>query len=97
MSHDFALPLIMIFSVGSLFVAGYLISWVLKKDTGTPAMREISNAIKEGAEAFLKRQNTTIVLLAAVWTSPALRRTLGAISLPAVHGVQLYRAIGATD
>jgi K(+)-stimulated pyrophosphate-energized sodium pump len=66
MSHDFALPLIMIFSVGSLFVAGYLISWVLKKDTGTPAMREISNAIKEGAEAFLKRQNTTIVLLAAL-------------------------------
>jgi hypothetical protein len=38
----------------------------------------------------------TIVLLAAVGTSPALRRTLGAISLPAVHGVQLYRAIGAT-
>ena len=66
MSHDFALPLILIFSVGSLFVAGYLISWVLKKDTGTPAMREISNAIKEGAEAFLKRQNTTIVLLAVL-------------------------------
>ena len=38
----------------------------------------------------------TIVLLAAVGTSPALRRTLGAISLPAVHGVQLYRVIGAT-
>jgi H(+)-translocating pyrophosphatase len=66
MSHDFALPLIMIFSVGSLFVAGYLISWVLKKDAGTPEMREISNAIKVGAEAFLKRQNTTIVFLAAI-------------------------------
>ena len=38
----------------------------------------------------------TVVLLAAVGTSPALRRTLGAVSLPAVHGVQLYRAIGAT-
>jgi hypothetical protein len=38
----------------------------------------------------------TVVLLVAVWTSPALRRTLGAISLPAVHGVQLYRVIGAT-
>jgi hypothetical protein len=38
----------------------------------------------------------TIVLLMAAWTSPALRRTLGAISLPAVHGVQVYRAIGAT-
>ena len=66
MSHDLALPLIFVFSVGSLFVAGYLISWVLKKDTGTPAMREISNAIKEGAEAFLRRQNTTILFLAAM-------------------------------
>jgi H(+)-translocating pyrophosphatase len=66
MSYDLALPLIMVFSIGSLFVAGYLISWVLKRDTGTPAMREISNAIKEGAEAFLRRQNMTIVLLAAV-------------------------------
>jgi hypothetical protein len=37
----------------------------------------------------------TIVLLAAVALSPALRRTLGAVSLPAVHGVQVYRAIGA--
>jgi K(+)-stimulated pyrophosphate-energized sodium pump len=66
MSHDLALPLIMIFSVGSLFVAGYLITWVLKRDTGTANMQEISNAIKEGAEAFLRRQNLTIVLLAAV-------------------------------
>ncbi len=66
MSHDLALPLIFVFSVGSLFVAGYLISWVLKRDTGTPAMREISNAIKEGAEAFLRRQNTTILFLAAI-------------------------------
>jgi H(+)-translocating pyrophosphatase len=66
MSHDLALPLIFVFSVGSLFVAGYLIFWVLKRDTGTPAMREISNAIKEGAEAFLRRQNRTILLLAAV-------------------------------
>jgi H(+)-translocating pyrophosphatase len=66
MSHDLALPLIFVFSIGSLFVAGYLISWVLKRDTGTPAMREISNAIKEGAEAFLRRQNRTILLLAGV-------------------------------
>ena len=37
---------------------------VLKRDTGTPAMREISDAIKVGAEAFLKRQNRTIATLA---------------------------------
>jgi len=70
MSFELALPLILVFSVGSLFVAGFLASWVLKKDTGTAAMQAISNAIKEGAEAFLRRQNRTIgmlaILLAAV-------------------------------
>ena len=66
MSYDLALPLIFIFSIGSLFVAGYLISWVSKRTRARPAMREISNAIKEGAEAFLRRQNTTILLLATL-------------------------------
>src|SRR5262245_20137203 len=66
MSYEIALPLILVFSVGSLFVAGYFMSWVLKRDTGTSAMQEISNAIKEGAEAFLRRQNRTITLLAVV-------------------------------
>jgi K(+)-stimulated pyrophosphate-energized sodium pump len=64
MSYDLALPLILTFSVGSLFVAGYLMSWVLKRDTGTPEMQKISNAIRQGAEAFLRRQNRTIGVLA---------------------------------
>ena len=66
MAFDLALPLILTFSIGSLFVAGFLASWVLKKDTGTAAMQEISNAIKEGAEAFLRRQNRTIGMLAVL-------------------------------
>ena len=66
MSFEIALPLILAVSVGSLFVAGYLASWVLKRDTGTSAMQAISNAIKEGAEAFLRRQNRTIGLLAVL-------------------------------
>ncbi len=66
MSYEIALPLILVFSIGSLFVAGYLMSWVLKRDRGTSPMQEISNAIKSGAEAFLRRQNRTIVLLALV-------------------------------
>ena len=36
----------------------------------------------------------TIVLLVALGLSREVRRTLGAMSLPAVHGVQLYRVIG---
>ena len=50
----------------SLVFAVYLARWVLARDTGTPKMQEISNAIKEGAEAFLSRQNKTILLMSAV-------------------------------
>jgi K(+)-stimulated pyrophosphate-energized sodium pump len=45
--------------------AVFLARQVIAKDTGTPKMREISDAIKEGAEAFLSRQNRTIVSLSA--------------------------------
>jgi K(+)-stimulated pyrophosphate-energized sodium pump len=37
---------------------------VLGSDTGTPEMQLISNAIREGAEAFMKRQYSTIALIA---------------------------------
>ncbi len=50
-----------------LAFAGWLIKWVLAKDTGDTKMRSISDAIKEGAEAFLRRQNRTILLLSALF------------------------------
>jgi K(+)-stimulated pyrophosphate-energized sodium pump len=53
-------------SLLSLLVAVLLARYVLSQDQGTSEMQAISNAIKEGAEAFLRRQNTTIVLLALV-------------------------------
>jgi K(+)-stimulated pyrophosphate-energized sodium pump len=58
------LSLILGISVLGLLFALFLIRDVLKRDTGTEAMQEISNAIKQGAEAFLRRQNKTIVVLA---------------------------------
>ncbi len=53
-------------SFGSLLFAGYLARHVLQNDSGTQGMQEISNAIKEGAEAFLARQNRTIIGLAGL-------------------------------
>jgi len=53
-------------SIIGLLAAFLLAKWVLKRDTGSAAMQEISNAIKEGAEAFVKRQFRTIIILAAV-------------------------------
>src|SRR5712692_8530368 len=53
-------------SIVSLVVAVLFSRYVLGQDAGTAQMQKISNAIKEGAEAFLRRQNKTIVILAAI-------------------------------
>ena len=58
--------LVIAISCFSLLFAVYLARYVIQRDTGTEKMQEISNAIKEGAEAFLSRQNRTIVSLAGV-------------------------------
>src|SRR5262245_62941056 len=54
------IPLVMLISVLSLAFAVYLARQVLAADEGTPQMQSIAAAIKEGAEAFLRRQNRTI-------------------------------------
>ena len=57
------LNLILGISVLGLLFAVYLMRDVLRRDTGSAAMREISDAIKVGAEAFLSRQNRTIAYI----------------------------------
>ncbi len=49
--------------VGILFAA-YLTSDVLRQPKGTERMQEIARAIREGANAFMRRQYTTIAMLA---------------------------------
>jgi H(+)-translocating pyrophosphatase len=56
--------LVIAISAFGLLFAAYLSRWVLRHSTGSEAMQRISNAIKSGAEAFLRRQNRTILLLA---------------------------------
>jgi K(+)-stimulated pyrophosphate-energized sodium pump len=53
-------------SIAALIVAVYFAWYVLKQDKGTPKMQEISDHIREGAEAFIKRQYKTIAILAIV-------------------------------
>ncbi len=55
---------VLVTSVLSLLFAVWLTKKLLSLDTGTPAMRKVSDAIKEGAEAFIRRQFRTIILIA---------------------------------
>lgn len=54
--------------VGLLTVAfaAYLANFVLRKDTGTPAMQKVADAIFKGAMAFLNRQYRTIASFAVI-------------------------------
>jgi len=58
------LSIILGISIFGLAFAVYLIRDVLRRDTGTARMQEISDAIKAGAEAFLRRQYRTVIYLA---------------------------------
>jgi K(+)-stimulated pyrophosphate-energized sodium pump len=64
---------------GLIGVAYALITagWIMKQNGGTEKMRAISDAVKEGAAAFLKREYMTVAMVAAVmlvviWFVPGL-------------------------
>ncbi|MEM3956331.1 MAG: sodium-translocating pyrophosphatase [Candidatus Bathyarchaeia archaeon] len=50
----------------SVGLAGYLYRYIKRQDTGNERMREIANAIKEGAKAYLRRQNITLAIFAII-------------------------------
>ncbi len=47
-------------------LAGYLYRYVTSQESGTEKMVEIANAIKEGAKAYLRRQNITLAVFVLV-------------------------------
>jgi K(+)-stimulated pyrophosphate-energized sodium pump len=58
--------IIPIAGIAAVLFAGYLARDVLRRDTGTDAMRDVAGTIFEGAVAFIRRQYTTIGVLAVV-------------------------------
>ena len=74
----------------ALLAAFVLARIVLSADTGTAEMQSISNAIREGAEAFLARQYKTIGILAVVI---AVVVFVGYTVSPRTHDVALKTVI----
>ncbi|HBM46122.1 MAG: K(+)-insensitive pyrophosphate-energized proton pump [Parcubacteria group bacterium GW2011_GWF2_38_76] len=53
-------------SIISLLYGAFLIKSVMSKSAGDDKMKEIQQAIEEGAKAYLKRQNMTVAMVGAV-------------------------------
>jgi len=60
------IAVVVVISIIALIVAGLLAKSVLAQDEGTPKMKEVADAIRVGAEAFIKRQYSTIAILAII-------------------------------
>ena len=67
--------------IGLIYGFG-LIGWVKRQPDGDPAMREVASAIQAGAKAYLRRQYSTIAIVAAVlfiilWLALGFKISLG--------------------
>jgi K(+)-stimulated pyrophosphate-energized sodium pump len=87
----------LITGVLGLLAAFFFARSVLGSDAGTPEMRRISDAIREGAEAFMKRQYSTIAMIAAVLAVVLfIGYRLSPFTAPYANKVVISFLIGAT-
>jgi K(+)-stimulated pyrophosphate-energized sodium pump len=82
MSSIIALSLVC--GVAGVIYALITAAWVSKQDAGSARMQEISNAVKEGAYAFLAREYKTVAIVAVVLL----------IILAAIPNLGIWVAIG---
>src|SRR5438034_10249551 len=63
---SYALVFALLCALAALVYGGWTISWILAKPSGNDRMREIAAAVREGAQAYLNRQYTTIGIVGVV-------------------------------
>src|SRR3954447_5803279 len=86
--------IIPIAGIAAVLFAGYLARDILSRDKGPQAMQDVGDTIREGADAFVKRQYTTIGVLALV-AAVVIGAVIGIVEnkdvadVPALAGLQL--------
>ena len=82
---------VLLVAFGSIGAVIALAKWVLSQDRGSSKMQEIANAIREGAEAFLRRQYLTITLI-SVAVAVILYMFYRAVELHVPEGLNMTAA-----
>ena len=85
----------LISAVIGIIYGAFLIKNILGKDAGSETMRKISDAIKEGASAYLNRQYKTIAVIAVIvfillWILTNITTGLGFLVGAVLSGVAGY-------
>src|SRR3954469_2168328 len=63
---DHAVALALVCGAIAVLYGLWLTPWLLRQPEGNERMREISGAVQEGASAYLRKQYTTIAIVAVV-------------------------------
>ncbi len=94
--QEHAVLIALVCGAATLIYGLALIRWVLAKPQGNDEMKAIAAAIQEGAAAYLRRQYTTVAIVAVVLTAILLIPDLGGwrVSLGFVIGAVLSAAAG---
>jgi K(+)-stimulated pyrophosphate-energized sodium pump len=64
--RDHAVLFALLCALAAVAYGLWLTSWLLRRPAGTERMQEIARAVQEGAAAYLRRQYTTIAVVAVV-------------------------------
>jgi K(+)-stimulated pyrophosphate-energized sodium pump len=67
MDSDLLQLLILPAGLLAILFAIYLARDILRRDSGPQAMQDVASTIREGADAFVRRQYSTIAILALLW------------------------------
>src|SRR3990170_3121369 len=81
-------------AIAAIIIAAIIIRWIIRKDSGTPRMKEVNRHIVVGTRAYLNRQVKTI-FLAMPWLAALISYFFGwATSLTFICGVLLSLLAG---
>ena len=90
--EQYALFGVLFIAVLGLLYALFLRNQVLREDTGTPAMLKVWTAIKEGANAYLKRQlKTKLSCLSMLYASSLSAAAAARFSCASTKAINLLR------